>query len=684
MTTPFSDLDTFLAIPRLGGLRLSGDGSRLVTTLATLNAKRTQYRTALWQIDPAGELPAKRLTRSRRGESSGLFTDSGDVLFTSPRPDPDGGDHDDVPALWLLPASGGEARVIGSRPGGFGRVQASGSTVLVAAQRLPGAADEAAEASLRRERRDRSVSAMLHTGYPVRHWDSDTGPGATHLLAATLPPDETAGETPSRLALRDVTPWADRHEIAHAELSPDGTFAVVTRTRMGRAGERRDVLERLDLADGGVRTLVDDPDADAEQPVISPDGTRVLFTRSTLPAPSRPPQVELHLLDLTDGTTRRVAKTWDRWRTEAVWLPDGSGLVLTADSDGRRPVFLLDLAGDEVRRVSADDAAFSDLQVSPDGRWVYALRSSLLAPPEVVRIDLRAFRGTDAPVQAQPLHGPRPAPGVPGRLTEVTATAADGTPLRAWLALPEDADAQRPAPLLLWIHGGPLNSWNAWNWRGCPWLMAAQGYAVLLPDPALSTGYGEAFIARGWGRWGAEPYTDLMALTDAALTRPDLDAARTAALGGSFGGYMTNWMAGQTDRFRAIVSHASIWALDQFGPTNDQAHYWERQACATMLAEHSPHAFVERIATPMLVVHGNRDYRVPIGQSLRMWWELLSRSALATDDDGRAPHRFLYFPDENHWISAPQNAAVWHRTVLAFLSEHVLDEPVAYPAVLGG
>lgn len=205
MTTPFSDLDTFLAIPRLGGLRLSGDGSRLVTTLATLNAKRTQYRTALWQIDPAGELPAKRLTRSRRGESSGLFTDSGDVLFTSSRPDPDGGDHDDVPALWLLPASGGEARVIGSRPGGFGRVQASGSTVLVAAQRLPGAADEAAEASLRRERRDRSVSAMLHTGYPVRHWDSDTGPGATHLLAATLPPDETPGETPSRLALRDVT-----------------------------------------------------------------------------------------------------------------------------------------------------------------------------------------------------------------------------------------------------------------------------------------------------------------------------------------------------------------------------------------------------------------------------------------------------------------------------------------------
>ena len=121
----------------------------------------------------------------------------------------------------------------------------------------------------------------------------------------------------------------------------------------------------------------------------------------------------------------------------------------------------------------------------------------------------------------------------------------------------------------MWIHGGPLGSWNAWTWRWNPWLLVAKGYAVLLPDPALSTGYGQSYIQRGWGGWGRAPYTDLMEITDAAVDRPDIDATRTAAMGGSFGGYMANWVAGQTDRFNAIVTHASLWALDQFGPTTD-------------------------------------------------------------------------------------------------------------------
>ena len=135
--------------------------------------------------------------------------------------------------------------------------------------------------------------------------------------------------------------------------------------------------------------------------------------------------------------------------------------------------------------------------------------------------------------------------------------------------LPETAAEQAKAPLLLWAHGGPLSSWNTWSWRWNPWLMAAQGYAVLLPDPALSTGYGHDFIARGHGQWGGQPYRDLMAITDAAVARPDIDEARTAMMGGSYGGYMANWIAGHTGRFRAIVSHASLWALDQMFGTTD-------------------------------------------------------------------------------------------------------------------
>ncbi len=263
---------------------------------------------------------------------------------------------------------------------------------------------------------------------------------------------------------------------------------------------------------------------------------------------------------------------------------------------------------------------------------------------------------------------PAPAPELPGRLTEISTTVADGSTVRGWLALPDGADAEHPSPLLLWIHGGPLGSWNAWSWRWCPWLLVAQRHAVLLPDPALSTGYGEDFIARGWSRWGAEPFTDLMAITDAAVARDDIDASRTAAMGGSFGGYMANWVAGHTDRFAAIVSHASLWNLDAFGTTTDAPWYWKYELTPEAVRDFSPHRFADQIRTPMLVVHGDKDYRVPIGEGLGLWWALVS----GWDGPPEAmPHRFLYFPDENHWVLTPNHARVWNETVRNFLAVHV-------------
>jgi dipeptidyl aminopeptidase/acylaminoacyl peptidase len=319
---------------------------------------------------------------------------------------------------------------------------------------------------------------------------------------------------------------------------------------------------------------------------------------------------------------------------------------------------------------------------------LYALRTSYAAPPEPVRIDLAAFLATGGPggrtpVLATALRSPVPAPTLPGTLREVTTTAPDGTRLRGWLTLPEGASRETPAPLLLWIHGGPLSSWNGWSWRWDPWLMVARGYAVLLPDPGLSTGYGQAFVQRGWGSWGALPYTDLLAITDAAEALPEIDATRTGAMGGSFGGYMANWVAGHTDRFRAIVTHASLWALDQFGATTDHGYYWEREMTPEMALANSPHRFVADIHTPMLVIHGDHDYRVPIGEGLRLWFDLLTASGLPADDEGTTRHRFLYFPDENHWVLSPQHARVWYATVLAFLGEHLLGEPADLPPTLG-
>jgi dipeptidyl aminopeptidase/acylaminoacyl peptidase len=352
------------------------------------------------------------------------------------------------------------------------------------------------------------------------------------------------------------------------------------------------------------------------------------------------------------------------------WTHDGEALFVTADDGGRCPVFRVGIGDGEVQQMTADDFAYTNVTAAPGG-VVYALRSSYAAPPHPVRVDV------DGDVTVLPCVG---APELPGSLTEITAPTADGTTVRSWLVLPA---AGTPAPLLLWVHGGPLASWNSWHWRWNPWLLAVCGYAVLLPDPALSTGYGQDFIQRGWGNWGGAPFDDLMAATDTACEHPRIDASRTAVMGGSFGGYMANWMAGHTDRFDAIITHASLWALDQFNATTDAAYYWLREMTREMATANSPHRFVNEIRTPMLVIHGDKDYRVPIGEALRLWYELLTESGLPAAEDGTGPHRFLYFPSENHWVLSPQHAKIWYEVVIAFLARHVLGEDVELPETLG-
>jgi dipeptidyl aminopeptidase/acylaminoacyl peptidase len=373
------------------------------------------------------------------------------------------------------------------------------------------------------------------------------------------------------------------------------------------------------------------------------------------------------------GDARDLLSGIDRRPLEAAWAADSGSVYFTADDQGRRPVFQADLATGEITRLTTDDGAYESLCPAPGGRLLYALRSAVSEPPTPVLLDVTG-------PGREPLRLPCPGSPLelPGRLEEVDAVSDDGARVRAWLVLPDAATADQPAPLLLWVHGGPVMSWNAWSWRWNPWLMAARGYAVLLPDPALSTGYGQHFIARGHGEWGGQPYADLMAITDAAVARPDIDETRTAMMGGSFGGYMANWIAGHTGRFRAIVSHAGLWALDQMFGTTDLPSYWRKifgdpATQPERYVVNSPNRHVGEISTPILVIHGDKDYRVPVGEALRLWWDLQGRAKEA---------RFLYFPDENHWILKPGHVRVWYETVLAFLAEHVLAEEWRRPDLL--
>ena len=672
--SPWHDLRAFVATPRLEGLVLSPDGSTLLVGVSAPNAKTTAYATAWWRVDISGDAPARRLTRSVEGESAAAFTSDGSLLFTSKRPPPDesGKKSEELPGvLWCLPAGGGEAYSLARREGGWKGVHtAAGSgRVLLSADAHVSSSDEAGHARIRTLRKEGKVSAILHEGYPVRYWDHDLGENDLRLLLVDLAASQTpTGDfSPDPGSFADVTPTRGCVLGEVGGLSRDGTVAVLNWTESDPGGAVRHVVIGLDTASGDQQMLARDEVDDFHSAIVSLDGTLVACVRETASTATTAPTETLQLIDRGSGELRPLAADWDAWPSPHAISPDNRTVYVSVDERGHRPLYAVDVATGQPRRLTGD-GAIATAVLSPDGATLYALRSSYLDPGSVLAVDTST--GT-----VRELPSPVSYPELPGRLEEVTATAADGTPIRGYLLLPSEP-ADTPAPLALWMHGGPLSSWNSWSWRWCPWLLVSRGYAVLLPDPALSTGYGQAFIQRGWGQWGGPPYTDLMTITDAVVQRPDIDADRTTAMGGSFGGYLANWVAGQTDRFRAIVTHASLWNLESFGPTTDAAWYWSREMSPEMMRQHSPHRQADRITTPMLVVHGDKDYRVPISEGLALWWSLVS----AFDGPpAELPHKFLYFPDENHWILTPQHAKIWYETVLAFLETHLRGGTFAKP-----
>jgi dipeptidyl aminopeptidase/acylaminoacyl peptidase len=682
MTEPF-DFDHFVALPRLSGLRLAPDGSRLVVAVATPGPDGKDLRTALWQVDPSGDAAPRRLTRSAVGESNAAFLPDGSLLFTSARPDPDA-KKDDKPdeeppaALWHLPAGGGEARLLLAPPGGIAGlvVARDAGTVALLAPLHPDAADFDADRERHKARKDAGVSALLYESYPIRYWDHYLGPRDGRYFVADPPADDEAplGKAedltgPSGAALPEPT----------FAISPDGR-SLATTWRRYRTGSTGDDIVIIDRATRERRSLTGGVGWSGD-PAFSPDGRRLAVARGVDPAPDVPERVELVVFDVESGDARVVARDLDRWPMVPVWTPDGDSILFTADEGGGVSIYRVEVAGDgrdggdTVTRL-ARGAAFSDVAVSPDGATVYALRAHPDRPPHVVRLDARAH--DQEPVE---LRSPAtPAGDLPGStvIERLTARADDGVEIGSWLLRPAGASADDPAPLVVFVHGGPLGTWAGWSWRWNANLLAERGYAVLMPDPALSIGYGQAMIDRGWGRWGERPYTDVMSAVDGALQRPDIDGTRTALMGGSFGGYMANWVAGHTDRFKAIVTHASLWELRGFHGTTDDGVSWEQEMGnpyedGSRFAEHSPHTAVGDIKTPMLVIHGELDARVPISEALRLWTDLHRHGVEA---------KFLYYPDENHWVLKPQNSRVWYETVLAFLDRYVLGAEWKRPALL--
>ncbi|PZF61149.1 S9 family peptidase [Curtobacterium sp. MCBD17_034] len=672
----FADLDSFIRHPRVTGLALSHDGARVVATVQEPDADAARYRSALWEVDPVGDRPPVRLTSSEQGESSPAFTPSGDLLFTSSRPDPRSGENTEDPALWSLPEHGEPIRVATS-PGGVGSPLVSRSgVVIVTGSRLVGSSDADEDRARRERRKDQAVTAILHDGMPIRWWDHELDDTEARLLVlddagATAPDAARASDREARpTPLRDLAPDAgQRFRNPEFDIAPDGSFVLARATERVTRGRSHAVLLRIDVATGERSVVVDEDGADASQARIAPDASRFAVAMRVRGTYDSPHQEWIEVRSIDGGAAVRL-DLGDITANDVVWTADGTGLLVTGDLHGAGAVVLVDPTSGAIVRWLVTDASYSNLLVHPDGRTLFALRSAMDRPASPVRLDVTAEDQTPAFL---------PAPGVvdtlPGTVQRVSAEV-DGVEVPGWLFLPDDAHrGDGPAPVMTWVHGGPFSSWNAWSWRWCPWLAVERGYAVVLPDPALSTGYGDEWIARAWPHRAAIVWREIEGVLEAVLADSDhrLDPTRTALLGASFGGYMTNWIAGHTDRFDCIVTHAGLWSLDQQHDTTDAAEnkngiFGTEQEHPDWYAQNSPDRTAEAITTPMLLIHGNRDYRVPISEALRAWWDLVSGFPGAPED---MPHRFLQLTSENHWVLSPSNFRVWSETVFTFCDQHV-------------
>ncbi|MEU3527936.1 S9 family peptidase [Streptomyces sp. NPDC038707] len=659
---PFHDL--LAGHSRLTALALAPDGARLIAEVRSVDDEGTRHVPRLWEVDPSGARDSRPVAGSLPGDHAPAFAADGTLLFLGEREGADSADdkgEGQGTALWALPEGGTAERIAGHPEGiwAFTAAARDAGTVAYTAELLPGATDAGTHAARLRERA--GIDAILYEETVAHIWRTAPGPGEPHTFVLRR------GGAPVNAGGQGLAGSGD------VVLSPDGSLVACVRAANDLAPDTN-VVVVADAATGTGRRTFSRPGHQYYRMAFTADGTALVCERQREETHDTEWRVTLVAFDLASGEETDLLPDFDNWpwpgRAVVSPVPGDDTLWFTGDERGHCPVFRRDADG-TITRLTAS-GAYSSLCVTPDGTTLYALRSAIDSPPRVVRLD------TVTPDQHPVfLDAPGGLGPLPGTLTEVRTRADDGFPLRAWLVLPDGASPEHPAPLLVVPHGGPQASWSAWTWTWNPWPFAARGYAVLLPDPALSTGYGQRMQERGRGQYGGRPYRDVIALTDAALARDDLDAARTALAGWSYGGYLANRAATRTGRFKAIVSAAGMWNLEAFQNETEMHAYFRKifgdpRTHRDRYETDSPHHDAAGLSTPMLLVHGGRDQGAPLGQALSLHSDLQRLGV---------PVKFLYFPGEGHTIGRPNHVRVLYETVLNFLDHHVLGRPWRRPAL---
>ncbi|MFF4911167.1 alpha/beta hydrolase family protein [Streptomyces sp. NPDC001260] len=591
------------------------------------------------------------LEHAHAGAASVTITDGGGYLFLSdrrPGPDPDGyGGR----CLWQhRPQTPREPRLVLGAPDGVVSYAAAGTTAVAAVWMRVEAGCLAEDRRLRAaDTPERATATLVRADLWPRSQYHRPGE-VLRLLRAALPDGAGAPE------LLELNLDQDVRLTGELALTPDGLRCAAGVARFLRGGHRRHGLLLFALSDpAGARALWADED-DLSEPVASDDGTWFACTAERVARPGLGPRQETVLVAADGSGLVRAAPGHPDWLRPRAWSSPDT-LLCVGEEAGLRHLWRLRTGDGTLERLEVGGSVQA---VSVTDGEVLLVRSRIDLPPEVVSLPAETpdVAGSGRPRPPVLVTAPAAAAAPTGRMEKLTYRAPDGSTWYSRLCLPAAAPGHE-LPVLVWCHGGPLLSWTDWSWRWNPWPFVAEGYAVLMLDPPLSLGYGQRAVERGWGRWTSEVAAVAAAQVQDALTHPMLDAGRVAAMGASFGGYLSLALATLLPSLRLAVSHAGWADFAAVARVCDLHWHWLREYGTV---DGTPAYRAESLSldaigprTRVLLSHGCEDTHVPVGESRAMYRSLERRGVDV---------ELMLLPDEAHGICRPANAAAWFRWVL--------------------
>jgi dipeptidyl aminopeptidase/acylaminoacyl peptidase len=657
-------VDDLLALKRVSDPAISPDGQWVVYTVAAVDLAKNKYNSSLW-LAPTGDGKPKHLFKDgTKGQNAHWSPDGKALLFEA--------EIDDQTQLFLTDRDGAKPKQLTSIATGAengvwspdGQWVAFVSTVYPEYSAKPFKESDPLNKKRLDDEAKNPVKALTFTKLFFRHWNVYLKDKRRHLFVIPSAGGEPKNLTPGD---RDADPVSQTFSSGQDfTFSPDSKYLYFTAApKTGEAWTTNYDIMKVPVGGGKIENLTKDNEAADNAPRFSPDGKWLAYRAQKRPG-FEADRWQLYIVPAgaeNDAKKTSLTADLDSSVEDFVWGADSDRIYFTAEEKGHVPLYVTKVPEGKVKKLGGKHT-LKHLTLSKDGKKLAYSRSAMTFPPEAVVYEIGAKDVNVSRANADLLSKielPEP--------TSVTVPGAGGTPMQMWILKPPGFEAQKKWPLLYLVHGGPQGAWNdGWSFRWCPQLWAAQGYVIAMPNPRGSTGFGQKYTDEISGDWGGKVFDDLMAGMDYLEKQPYVDKDRTAAAGASFGGYMMNWFQGHTTRFKTLITHAGVYNLESMYGTTEELWFVEWDVGGKPWTDpekyrkFSPHAFAKDFKTPMLIVHGEKDFRVPYSEGLQMF-TTLQRLGI--------PSKMVLFPDEGHFILKPRNSEYWHAQIFAWLKKYV-------------